>query len=787
MSVAIRTVAGFALATLVVAFPAASHAQDRESHLERQMAVAAARQARDAERARVARLRWESERRRSAAHARMPDTMYASTPSVSAVELSCPVVTDDDVRRALQDWGEKFSSSADPGRDFLSAYDGGVFRAPPVQGVPGRFGSSGVDASAGSAPHDGWSPAFATSSVSNATTHLVPMFPSASDATLQGFARVVNHSAESGEVSVMAIDDTGVSYGPLTLSIAAGQTAPFNSDDLETGNADKGLSGGTGAGQGDWYLELTSDLDIEVVSYIRTVDGFLTSMHDVAPAAEGVHRVAIFNPGSNDRQVSRLRLINAGDTEAQVTIEGVDDSGLSPSGAVQVTVAAGAARTLTAAELESGGTGLTGALGNGTGKWRLTVTAAGSLHAMSLLKSPTGHLTNLSTAPSLEVDGVHAVSMFPSASDATLQGFVRVRNRGESEAQVTVQAYDDTDWEYDPLTLRVAAGAVAPFNSNDLEQGNTDKGLSGSTGAGEGDWRLALSSESDIEVLAYIRTTDGFLTAMHDVAPVAGTRHRVVIFNPGANDRQVSRLRLVNAGEEAAAVTITGIDDSGASPGVAVQVSVPAGAAREYTAAELESGGEGLEGALGDGVGKWRLEVASDRPIRVLSLLSSPTGHLTNLSTATDRGSGVETAEEVFGTLISPIVQSQCVNCHVEGGVSGNTRVVFVTDDDADHLAKNFSVFETLVAEVEGRRRLHPEQGPGGESRGRDPVGGGHRRVLTHGAVPRVARGRGGRSRDRHPREPVRRSGAGVVAEHLGASRDHLRGTQSHEGGVRVH
>ncbi len=298
----------------------------------------------------------------------MPDTMYASTPSAPAVELSCPVVTDDDVRRALQGWGEQFSSSADPGKDLLSAYDGGVFRAPPLQGLHGGFGSSGAGASAEWAAHDGWSPAFATSSGSNATTHLVPMFPSASDATLQGFVRVVNHSSESGEVSVLAIDDTGVSYGPLTLSIDAGQTAPFNSDDLETGNADKGLSSGTGAGQGDWYLELASDLDIEVLSYIRTTDGFLTSMHDVAPVEEGIHRIAILNPGSNDRQVSRLRLINVGDTEAQVTVEGVDDSGLSPGGAVQVTVAAGAARTLTAAELESGGTGLTGALGDGVGQ-----------------------------------------------------------------------------------------------------------------------------------------------------------------------------------------------------------------------------------------------------------------------------------------------------------------------------------------------------------------------------------------------------------------------------------
>ena len=694
------------LATLVVALPAVSQARGAQSHLERQMAVAAARQAREAERARVARLRWEQERRRSAAHARMPDTMYASTPSAPAVELSCPVVRDDDVRRAVQDWGDEVSSSPYFSEDLLAARDGGIFPAPPLAGASGRFGSSGAAASAESAPHDAWSSAFATSSGSNATTHLVPMFPSASDATLQGFVRVVNHSSESGEVSVLAIDDTGVSYGPLTLSIDAGQTAPFNSDDLETGNADKGLSGGTGAGQGDWYLDLASDLDVEVLSYIRTTDGFLTSMHDLAPAAEGEHRIAIFNPGSNDRQVSRLRLINAGDAEAQVTIEGVDDRGLSPGGAVQLTVAAGATTTLTAAQLESGGTGLTGALGNGTGKWRLTVRSESSINAMSLLKSPTGHLTNLSTAPSLEADGVHAVSMFPSASDATLQGFVRVRNRGDTAAQVTVRAYDDTDWTYEPLTLTVAAGAVAPFNSDDLEQGNADKGLTGSTGAGEGDWRLALTSESDIEVLAYTRTTDGFLTAMHDAAPVAGTRHRVAIFNPGANDRQVSWLRIVNAGDAAAAVTITGIDDSGASPGSAVQVSVPVGTARGYTAVKLESGGEGLEGALGDGVGKWRLEVASDQPIRVLSLLSSPTGHLTNLSTATERGSGVETAEEVFGTLISPIVQSKCINCHVEGGVSGNTRLVFVTDADADHMATNFSVLETFLSEVEDGAEL---------------------------------------------------------------------------------
>ena len=38
---------------------------------------------------------------------------------------------------------------------------------------------------------------------------------------------------------------------------------------------------------------------------------------------------------------------------------------------------------------------------------------------------------------------------------------------------------------------------------------------------------------------------------------------------------------------------------------------------------DLESGGEGLEGSLGDGTGKWRLAVASDQPLAVMSLLQT--------------------------------------------------------------------------------------------------------------------------------------------------------------------
>ena len=494
----------------------------------------------------------------------------------------------------------------------------------------------------------------------------VPLFVSASNASgHQGFVRVINRSDEAGDVLIDAIDDIGVPYGPVTLDIGARETVHFNSGDLEFGSVTKGLSGGIGAGTGNWRLRLRSDLDLEVLAYNRTGDGLLAPLHDVVPRAivrrpgtDGEtmgHRVAIFNPASNVNQVSRLRIINPGEEEAAVTIEGIDDDGASPGTAVEVSVLAGASRTITSQALESGqGDGLAGMLDDGEGKWQLVVTADQPVEVMSLLTSPTGHLTNLSTAPEVEEGGSggHDVPLFAAvANPHGYQGFVRIINHSGESGEVSVEAFDEEGMPYGPVTLDIEANETVHFNSGDLEEGNADKGLSEGVGEGSGDWRLRLRSDLDLGVLAYNRTHDGLLTTMHDLVPYTrvmrpGAQAReeghVAIFNPASNTNQVSRLRVINPGTEAAAVTIEGIDDAGASPGPGVELSVPAGTSRTLTARELESGewaaGSGVSGRLGDGQGKWRLVMTSDTDIRVMSLLANPTGHLVNLSTAAPEG-----------------------------------------------------------------------------------------------------------------------------------------------------
>ena len=466
---------------------------------------------------------------------------------------------------------------------------------------------------------------------------VVPLFLSASDPLgREGFVRVVNRGP-AGEVRIAPVDDAGMRAPALTLAIGAGETVHFNSGDLEAGNAGKGLAGASGPGTGDWRLEFRSTLDLDVLAYIRTRDGFMTAMRGVvARRPDGGHRVPTFNPASNTAQVSALRLVNLGGGAARATITGVDDQGRSPGPGVQVEVPAGASATLTASALEAGGAGLAGRLGDGTGKWRLRVASEDELAVMSLLSSPEGHLSNLSSAaaPPLEEDGAHTVPLFPSASDPSgRQGFVRVVNRSQDAGAVRIRAFDDAGRAYEPLALALGAGHAAHFNSDDLELGNARKGLRGSTGSGAGDWRLELSADVDIEVLAYVRTPSGFVTSMHELAPVAGRRHHVATFNPGSNTRQVSALRLVNPGPAAAHVSLAGVDDAARASAEVVRVEVPAGTARTLAAAALE-GGHGLRGALGDGTGKWRLTVDSEQPLFVMSVLESPTGHLTNLSGA---------------------------------------------------------------------------------------------------------------------------------------------------------
>ena len=150
----------------------------------------------------------------------------------------------------------------------------------------------------------------------------VPYFPSANNGR-QGLVRIVNRSDEDGHVFIEAVDDGGVRKGPVRLEVGAQQAVHFNSTDLESGNAAKGL--GSGIGQptaGGWRLSVLSALDVEVLSYVQTRDGFVAAMHDVVPDAV----VPFFKTGEQ-RQRNILRVVNTEAEPAKWTTGGYDDRG----------------------------------------------------------------------------------------------------------------------------------------------------------------------------------------------------------------------------------------------------------------------------------------------------------------------------------------------------------------------------------------------------------------------------------------------------------------------------
>ena len=463
-----------------------------------------------------------------------------------------------------------------------------------------------------------------------ANTYHLPLLPSASDALRQGMVRIVNHSAEAGEIAVTAIDDSGTAFGPFTLDVEAEHVIHFSSTDLEQGNATNGIATGVGGGQGDWRLILETGLDIEPLAYVHTSTGFVDAIHDPIPRRSFHHRIPLLAPSTEFVNGGQLRLINASDLRADVVIFGIDGDGELAPGWVSVAMPAGTARTISARQMEAGATGLNGRLGDGAGDWQLLAFTDVAIEVMALLENPSGPLANLSTT--VAQDG--EIPFFPAAAEALRQGTLRIVNRSGA-GEIQIHAVDDAGRRYGPATLYLESGQTVDVSSSDLETGNAAKGLSIGIGSGTGDWRIELQSELDLDAFAYVRTQDAFVTAVDAVAAQGNLRHHVPFFNPASETRQASRLRLINLGDGAADIVVRGWDDGGnTAPNGAVRLALAAGASRSVSAESLENGGEGLTGSLGDGEGRWRLSVQADRDIHVMSLVESSAGHVTNVSSS---------------------------------------------------------------------------------------------------------------------------------------------------------
>ena len=462
-----------------------------------------------------------------------------------------------------------------------------------------------------------------------------------SNSTQQSFLRFVSKAATPTNITIQAFDDDGFAApgGTVEATLDPFASLQLTSQDLEQGNAAKGMSGSLGDGTGKWQLEVRSNTDIEVMSMIRTPDGFLTSVSDVVPK-NSPNEIYFANPASNQNQQSFLRFTNQSDVGGFVTLSGVDDNGNpAPGTDVTFTLFAKESKQLNSRDIENGNSskGLSGALGDGSGKWHLTATSDVDLEVMSLIRTPDGFLTNLSGVVPTDTQN-HRIYYANPASETGQVTFIRIVNSTASTGTVTISGIDDNG---DAAPGGVVQFQLGPLQAKqllaaDLENGNADKGLTGALGKGAGKWQLTVTADMDIAVMNLIRTADGFLTNLSQVAPksILNTTE-VYLLNPGSNTNQRSLLRVVNTTGTPGTVAIRGVDDNGkAASGGSVSFQIAANRGLVLTAQDIENGNasKGLSGPLGDGVGKWHLTLESTVEIAVMSLLDTPNGFITNLS-----------------------------------------------------------------------------------------------------------------------------------------------------------
>ena len=459
----------------------------------------------------------------------------------------------------------------------------------------------------------------------------------------QTFLRFVNPNASVASIEVYGIDDDGVpSKKIISFMLAAQASLQFNAQDIENGNANK-LTGNLCNGKGKWQLKIRSDKALKIMSLIRTPDGFLTSVNDVVPTAGNNNLVYFANPASNIIQQTFMRFVNLTANTGLVTITGVDDAGVPSSSTMTFTLGPNQSKQINAQEIEGGNPnkGLTGSLGNGAGKWFLTVASTLDMQVMSLIRTPDGFLTNLSGMVAINGAGDHVIYFGNPASEPDRQTFLRIINTTNQMRTVAIAGIDDAGNPAPSgnILFDLGPNQSKQMNAGDLENGNAAKGLAGMLGDGTGRWRLTVSSLGGLQVLSLVRTPDGFLTNLSRVTPITGNVNDAWFFNPGTNPNQVSSLRIINDSNTPGTVTITGIDDNGnAAPGGGVTFTIAAKSGKAITSADLENGnaGIGLTGALGNGAGKWRLKITSTLDLKVQGLMNTPSGFLTNLSSTAE-------------------------------------------------------------------------------------------------------------------------------------------------------
>ena len=200
-----------------------------------------------------------------------------------------------------------------------------------------------------------------------------------------GFVRIENRSDQPGTIELRVIDGAGVESIPFTLNLKSRAVATVRLTNIVED---------IGKISGAWSLHGTTTLDVRSLGafaygpyWLARTDILIPAESDVGNA--WIYRPMVFNPGSNQRKRSALRIHNPSSDDAEVEITARDDDGRESDAAMVFTIPGGhKSRTITATELES-------VWGDGYRKWRPEIRSSSEVHVINLIVGPDGYIASL--------------------------------------------------------------------------------------------------------------------------------------------------------------------------------------------------------------------------------------------------------------------------------------------------------------------------------------------------------------------------------------------------------
>ena len=214
-----------------------------------------------------------------------------------------------------------------------------------------------------------------------------------------------------------------------------------------------------------------------------------------------------FAPSVSDGYQGFVRIVNVGSVAATVSVQGLDDDG-EYSLKASFSVPAYGAKAFKVADLEVGNVqkGLSGAIGIGSGSWRLYFTSEELINVFSYYRdSTTGFLNPLhDTAHPSKLGSYHALSGVNPGRNTKQVGYVRLMNNSTKDVTVTITGKDELGALSGTATVYLSALSAQNLTSLSLE----NKGL----GAEQGKWELSVSSNRAIGVMGLLISPGGYLS-----------------------------------------------------------------------------------------------------------------------------------------------------------------------------------------------------------------------------------------------------------------------------------